>query len=182
MAQSLEQAVKYLDDSAELTKKVKAILMPNIIQFGGIFVMLILGTLIAIPAIQGVFDQVGSKEELPAITLWFADFLDFVISIWYIPAIIVVGAVTSVISYIRTPKGRYNFDLFKYKMPIFGTLIYALDFERILKAMLLNLRNGIRIQDSLEVSKNITKNYVMLSIIETSINNIIIRTKLDRTV
>ena len=40
--------------------------------------------------------------------------------------------------------------------------------------MLLNLENGMRIQDSLEVSKSVVKNYVLLSIIETAINNILI--------
>ena len=59
-------------------------------------------------------------------------------------------------------------------MPIFGELIFALDFNRLMKAMLLNLNNGMRIQESLEVSKNVVQNYVMLSIIETSINNILI--------
>ena len=39
---------------------------------------------------------------------------------------------------------------------------------------ILNLKNGMRIQDALEVSKNVVRNYVMLSIIETSINNILI--------
>ena len=58
-------------------------------------------------------------------------------------------------------------------MPIFGDLIFALDFSRFLKAMLLNLRNGMRIQEAIEVSKNVVKNYVMLSMIETSINNIL---------
>jgi general secretion pathway protein F len=57
-------------------------------------------------------------------------------------------------------------------MPIFGKLIYLLDFSRLMKAVLLNLQNGMRIQDALEVSKNVVKNTVMLSIIETSINNI----------
>ena len=40
--------------------------------------------------------------------------------------------------------------------------------------MTLNLENGMRIQDSLEVSKNVVKNSVMLAMIETSINNIFI--------
>ena len=74
----------------------------------------------------------------------------------------------------RTPKGKYNFDYFKYTMPLFGKLIFSLDFLRFARAMLLNLKNGIRIQDSLEVSKNVCKNYVMRSILESSINNIII--------
>ena len=59
-------------------------------------------------------------------------------------------------------------------MPVFGSLIYAMDFERLMKAMLLNLENGMRIQEALEVSKSVVKNYVMLSIIETAINNILI--------
>ena len=59
-------------------------------------------------------------------------------------------------------------------MPVFGKLIYAMDFERLMRAMLLNLENGMRIQEALEVSKAVVKNYVMLSIIETSINNILI--------
>ena len=43
-----------------------------------------------------------------------------------------------------------------------------------MKAMLLNLNNGMRIQDAIDVSKNVVQNYVMLSIVETSLNNIII--------
>ena len=58
-------------------------------------------------------------------------------------------------------------------MPIFGKLIFSLDFSRVMKAMHLNLENGMRIQDSLEVSKNIVNNYVMLSMIETAINNML---------
>ena len=59
-------------------------------------------------------------------------------------------------------------------MPVFGQLIYALDFSRFMRAVLLNVENGMRIQDALDVSKNVVHNYVLLSIIETSINNILI--------
>ena len=136
--------------------------------------MLIVGTLFAIPAIQNVFDEIGTEEELPAITLWFSDFVDKAIQYWYIPVLILVAIAGLILFYINTPKGKYNFHYFKYKMPIFGELIFALDFSRLMKAMLLNLKNGMRIQESIEVSKNVVKNYVMLSIIETSINNILI--------
>ncbi len=174
LTNSLEQAVKYLDQSDEINRKLKAILIPNIAQFVLLIVMLFAGTLFAIPAIQGVFEAIGSTETLPWITLWFKDFLNRVIEYWYIPVLIIAGIVGAIIFYIQTPKGKYNFDYFKYTMPIFGKLIFSLDFSRLMRAMLLNLNNGMRIQDSLEVSKNITKNYVMLSIVETSINNILI--------
>ena len=170
---SLQQAVKYLDETEALNKKIKSILIPNIIQFALLLVMLVVGTLVAIPAIQGIFDELGTEEELPSITIWFAGFVDNAILYWYIPVVIIIAIVAAIVFYVRTPKGTYNFHYFKYKMPIFGELIFALDFSRFLKAMLLNMKNGMRIQDSIEVSKNVIKNYVMLSIIETSINNIL---------
>lgn len=170
---SLEQAVKYLDETEALNKKIKSILIPNLLQFLLLIVGLIGGTLVAIPAIQDVFDELGTQESLPAITLWFADFLNKVMTYWYIPVFIIVAVVSGILFYINTPKGKYNFHYFKYKMPIFGQLIFALDFSRLIKAMLLNLQNGMRIQDAIEVSKNIVKNYVMLSTIETAINNIL---------
>ena len=173
LTNSLEQAVKYLDDTDKLNRKLKSILIPNIAQFILLIIMLFVGTLVAIPAIQGVFDELGTQDTLPAVTLWFADFLNGLIAHWYIPVTIIVAAVAGVIFYINTPRGKYNFHYFKYKMPIFGKLIFALDFSRLMKAMLLNLKNGMRIQEALDVSKNVVQNYVMLSIIETSINNII---------
>lgn len=173
LTNSLEQAVKYLDDTESLNRKLRSILIPNIIQFVLLLVMLVVGTLVAIPAIQNVFDELGTEETLPSITLWFADFVDKAIQYWYIPVVIIIAIVMTILFYIRTPKGKYNFDYFKYKMPIFGELIFAIDFSRLMKAMLLNLKNGMRIQDSIEVSKNVVKNYVLLSIIETSINNIL---------
>lgn len=174
LTNSLEQAVKYLDESAALSKKLKSILIPNIAEFVLLIVMLIAGTLFAIPAIQGIFDELGTQDSLPAITLWFADFLNFAMQHWYIPITILVAIAAGIIFYIRTPRGKYNFHYFKYKMPVFGPLIYAIDFARLMKAMLLNLKNGMRIQEALEVSKNVVNNLVMLSMIETSINNILI--------
>ena len=174
LTNSLEQAVKYLDDTNSINKKLRSILIPNLIQFVLLIVMLVVGTIVAIPAIQNVYQELGSKDTLPAMTLWFQKVMNVVIAYWYIPVLVIVGAVAIILAYIRTPKGKYNFDYFKYKAPIFGELVFALDFSRLMKAMLLNLQNGMRIQESLEVSKNVIKNYVMRSLIETSINNILI--------
>ena len=85
LTNSLEQAVKYLDETESLKRKLRAILIPNIITFSLLIVMLIVGTLFAIPAIQSVFDRLGTKDELPGITLWFADFLNNAMIYWYIP-------------------------------------------------------------------------------------------------
>ena len=170
---SLEQSVKYLEESQEITTKVKKILIPNIIQFVVIFLMLIIGTLVAIPQIQKLFEEMQSEATLSPITIAFQSFLMTIIKYWPAPTAILLTIIGGILFYINTPKGKYNFHYFKYKMPIFGKLIFSLDFSRLIQAMHLNLANGMRIQEALEVSKNITKNYVLLSIIETSINNML---------
>lgn len=174
LTKSLEEAVKYLDETEALNKRLRDILVPNILMILGIIILLFVGVLVIIPIIQKVFEALGSTEQLPPLTLWFSGVVDKLIQYWYIPFVIIAGIIISIIGYVRTPKGRYNFDYFKYTMPLFGKLIFSLDFLRLARAMLLNLRNGIRIQDALEVSKNVSKNYVMRSIVESSINNILI--------
>ena len=171
---ALEQAVKYLEDSDSLTRTLRKIIIPNLAQFIFIFIMLIIGTLVALPTIQNLYDSMGSQSELPGISVWFAGVVNWILAYWYIPTAIIVGIVGSIIWYINTPKGKYNFHYFKYTMPVFGQLIFAIDFSRLLQAMLLNLKNGMRIQEALEVGKNVSKNLVMLSIIEAAINNILI--------
>lgn len=171
---ALEQSVDYLEETQKLNTQLRNILIPNIIQFVLLIIMLFVGTLFAIPQIQKVFDEVGTKSTLPAITLGFQAFVNGLIKYWPIPTLIIAVIVGGIIMYIRTPKGSYNFDRFKYKMPIFGRLIFAIDYSRLLEAMLLNLKNGIRIQEALEVSRGIIKNQVMLSMIEESLKNLLI--------
>lgn len=174
LTKSLEEAVQYLDENEKFTKKVRGILVPNILMFVGILVMLFVGVIVIIPIIQDLFESMGSDAQLPEITIWFSGVVNVLMRFWYIPVVIIAGIAAAIIGYINTPKGRYNFDYFKYTMPLFGKLIFSLDFLRFARAMLLNLNNGIRIQDSLETSKNVVKNYVLRSIIESSINDIIL--------
>ena len=172
---SLQQAVEYLDNTTAIVKKIKGILIPNLAQFLLLIVMLFVGTLYALPQVQGVLDELGADSDvIPAATLRFQAFLRGFLTWWPIPVAFIAVVVVVIIMYIQTPKGRYKFHYFKYTMPIFGKLIFSLDFSRLMKAMLLNLKNGMRIQDALDVSKNVIKNYVMLSIIENSLNNILI--------
>ncbi|MCL2860135.1 MAG: type II secretion system F family protein [Oscillospiraceae bacterium] len=174
LTETLFQAVNYLEESAALNKKIKGILLPNIAQFGGILIMLFGGTIFAVPMLQGVFESVGSKETLPAITLWFQSVVNSMMANWYIIFIVIGAIIGSIVYYVNTPKGRYRFHEFKYKAPIFGELIYAIDFSRFMRAVLLNVKNGTRIQESLEIGKNVVSNLALLSVIETSANNILL--------
>jgi len=174
LTRSLEQAVQYLDETAAMSKKLKSVLIPNLVQFVVLLLLLIVGTVVAVPAIQKVFTEMGTSDQLPAVTLWFKGVLDKLIQFWYIPVIIIAAVIGGVWFYINTPQGRYNWHYFKYRAPIFGPLVYAIDFSRLMRAILLNIRNGMRIQEALDTSKNVAHNLVMLSLVESAINNILV--------
>ncbi len=171
---ALMQAVEYLDNSSKINKKLRSILIPNLLQFALLIVMLFVGTLFALPQVEKVFEEVGTSSTLPAITVWFQGVVNAMLEYWPVPTAIVAIIAVAIVLYVQTPKGKYKFHYFKYTMPIFGKLIFSLDFSRLMKAMLLNLKNGMRIQEALEVSKNVVSNYVMLSIIENALKNILI--------
>lgn len=174
LTQSLQQAIKYLDSNTDTVRKLKGIIIPNVIQLVVLVALLFVGSLYTIPTIQGVYDEVGTTDTLPAITIAFSNVLQWIAVHWYVPVGIIAIIIGVIVAYVNTPKGKYNYDYFKYTMPIFGKLFYSLDFSRLMRAMLLNLENGMRIQDALDVSKNVVNNYVMRAMVETSINNILI--------
>ncbi len=174
LTQSLQQAIKYLDSNTDTVKKLKGIIIPNVIQLIALIALLFVGSLYTVPTIQNVYDEVGTTDTLPAITIAFSNVLQWIAVHWYVPVGIIAVIIGVIIAYVNTPKGKYNYDYFKYTMPIFGKLFYTLDFSRLMRAMLLNLENGMRIQDALDVSKNVVSNYVMRAMVETSINNILI--------
>ncbi len=174
LVRALEQAIKYLDDTAAMRRRIRSVLIPNLIEFFVLLALLIIGTAVGVPIIQNVFATVGSTDQLPATTLWFAGVLNGFAKFWYIPVFIILGVCVGLYLYIKTPEGKYKYHKFKYTMPVFGKLIYAIDFTRLVRAVLLNIRNGTRIQDALETAKNSTNNLVMVSLIESSINNILV--------
>ena len=59
----------------------------------------------------------------------------------------------------------------KLTMPVVGPLLNNITLNKFFQAMLLNLRNGMRIQEALDVSKTVTKNYYFQSAIEVAKSN-----------
>lgn len=174
LEESLEQAVEYLENKDTLSRRIKKIVVPNVLMFGGLILLTVLAVLFGVPMVEDMFADMGNGtgSALPPLTLWFADVCNAILAKWYI-VLGVIGVCFGAFYYwIKTPIGRYKWDMFKYKMPIFGKLIYSLDFSRLMQGVYLNLKSGMRIQESLEVSKNVISNIVMISTVEAAINNI----------
>ncbi len=165
---ALQQARNYVESSTSLKKKIKGILLPKVFQFvflmSGMFVALLFGA----PMIEDVYKMMGSKAELPEFTQQMIAACQWVISNWYIVLAILGAIIGSYLFAVNTPKGKFLKDRLVLKIPVVGTLLVNLTTYKLFQAMLLNLRNGLRIQDAIDVAKSITNNYYFLSILELS--------------
>lgn len=170
---ALMQARDYVETSMDLKKKIQGVLIPKIVQFFLMMIALGAALLYGVPMIENVYAMFGSDTEIPEFTMLCLNATKWILSNWYIVAAVIGAIVGTFFAIISTPRGKFAFDKWTLNMPVFGKLLTNLTIFKFFQAMLLNIRNGMRIQESLEVSKNITNNYYVLSIIETSKSTLI---------
>ena len=169
---ALLHARDYMENDAKLKKQIRGILLPKILMFVFILVAMIVALLFGAPLITDVYEMFGVNKDLPAATQVAIDISQAIVDYWYIVAgaVAVIAVLCKI--YLKSSIGRYQWDKFKIKAPVFGKLILNIITNKFFKAMLLNLKNGMRIQESLETSKSVTDNYYFLSLIETAKNNL----------
>lgn len=170
---ALKHARDYMESSIQLRKQIRSILLPKLILFIFLIFAMLIALLWGTPLIQNVYDMFNVNKELPKATQIAVVIANGIIKYWYIVLIAIASIFALIYSYIKTPIGRYRWDKFKIKAPIFGELVLNITTNKFLKAMLLNLRNGMRIQESLETSKTVTNNYYFLSLVEAGKNSLI---------
>lgn len=170
---ALEYGRQYMESSMKLKKTIRGILVPKILQFVLITIGMVVALLFGAPLIENVYDMFGVDKELPVATQVAIKISKWIISHWYIVLSVVASIWLLYKLYVSTPIGRYNVDKIKIKFPVFGKLNLNITTNKFFQAMMLNLKNGMRIQDSLEISKSVTNNYYFLALIETGKNNLL---------
>ena len=174
LERALLYARDYLEASVKLKKQVKAIIIPKVLQFILIIGLMFAAVIFGVPIMQQVYDVFNSSAQIPEATQIAFDVANWFLKNWYILFGIMLLAVIAFILYISTPKGKYEFDRVKMKFPVVGNVVTSIIISKFFQAMLLNLKNGMRIQESLDISKGVSDNYYFLSIVEVAKNNSLI--------
>ena len=169
---ALLHARDYMESDMKLKKQIRGIVIPKVLMFVFILLAMIIALIYGAPLIQNVYDMFGVDKALPPATIWAIGAAKAIVRYWYIVVVLFAAIYLLFRAYLQSSIGRYQWDKFKIKMPVFGTLNKNIIINKFFKAMLLNLKNGMRIQESLESAKSVTNNYYILSLIETGKNNL----------
>ena len=156
---SLDQVATYLEENAELKRKIILALMYPlilvIVATGAIAVFL----LKIIPIFAEIFK--GFNVELPVLTQIVINISNIVRKYIFLASGVVIVSFFAIKKYISTEKGRWQFDSIMLKIPVIGELIREIATERFASGLGTLIKSGVPILHALEISEKIAGNKVM---------------------
>jgi type IV pilus assembly protein PilC len=159
MPKMLDYLATYLEKSVALLIKIRSITAYPIFVAAFFVVVVILMTLFIIPRFDDIFSSF--EAELPWLTQTVFRTNRFVIRNFPIFFILAVLACIAFIMYNRTPKGRFQVDKFKLKLPLFGKLLQKISIARFCQVLAVMIRGGVPIGIALEVASDVCDNRVI---------------------
>ena len=117
-----------------------------------------------------IFVDMG--QSLPLITEMVMGFSQMIIDYWWaILGILGVGFF-SFHKYIQTPRGRWNWDRLKLRMPILGFLIQKIEIARFTRTLGTLTQSGVPILQAMNIVKDIVGNTVIAKAITNAQSSI----------
>ena len=155
----LDKLNEFLESAKELKDHIfSALIYPTILVITGIISIIILVTYV-IPKFSTIFSDMG--DNLPLATKMLLEFSNIMQSIWWIIVLMIVFGVIAFRNYIKTEKGRYNWDAVKLKM--MGDVIFKLETARFCRTLGALIRNGVPLLAAVKNSKDVVGNRVISS-------------------
>lgn len=160
MSGSLEEIFLRLFNHLEFEKEMKervqqALRYPGFV-LAAMAVAIVVINLFVIPAFSKLF--AGLKSELPPITQLLIAFSNFMVHYWPVLLAFAIASVIGVRVYVRTPGGRYNWDKYKLRLPLAGTIIEKVTLARFARSFAISLKSGMSMVQTLAVLAQVVDN------------------------
>ena len=152
----LRRLAEFMERSESLKRKVKGALVYPIVVVCVAVGILTFIMLKIVPQFKKIFDDFGST--LPDMTQVLINISNWVSSYWYLIPAIPFG-INLIIKAIKLiPYGRFGWDLFTLKMPIFGQLVEKNILSRSARTLGTLLASGVPILEALNITKETSGN------------------------
>ncbi len=155
----LNRLAHLAEHEAETSARVKTAVRYPLFVVAAICIAFVFLVTFVIPKFSAVFAQF--KTELPLPTRILININHGIQNYWYL-IILGIGLLAGGIYwYIRTPQGRWQWDAFKLKLPIFGALFQKVALSRFARIFAALQRSGISMMITLEIGAEVVNNVVI---------------------
>lgn len=162
----LDRLAAFLEYEAEIRGKIKSAMMyPVLVLIFSMLMLLVLFSFV-LPKFKDIFT--GMDVELPVITRTLFSMGDFMQSFWWVILLGVGGVLIGIRQWGKTPRGRYQLDYFKLKMPIVGDLALKMSVARFSRTFGTLINSGVPMMRSLEIVGETLANQVLIQAIDNT--------------
>ncbi len=162
--QILDRLATFLEKDLEVRQKVKSAMMYPVMVLIFSFLVLVAIFMFVLPKFKEIFDSMN--VEMPATTQFLFAASDFVVGYWWAIAGAIMGGLMVLRRYIRTPRGRYQYDYLKLKVPLIGELMLKLAVARFARTFGTLVASGVPLMRTLEIVGETSGNAVLAAAIE----------------
>ena len=148
----------------EMKDRIKAAMRyPSFVVMAMVIAVVVIN-LFVIPAFAKVY--AGFHAELPMMTKLLIGFSGFMVDYWLLMLAAAIALMVGFRVYINTPKGRYNWDRYKFRIPVAGKIILKSTLARFARSMALSFKSGMPILQGMNVVSMVVDNEFMRRRIE----------------
>lgn len=166
----MDRLAGFLEKDMEIRQKVKSAMMYPIIVLCFAMVITLALFMFVLPKFKEIFAQM--EVEMPAMTQALFTMSDTLVAYWYMLPLVVGGGIFAVKQYGNTPKGRYNLDSLKLKVPIFGEIVLKIAVSRFARTFGTLIAAGVPIMRTMEIIGETSGNAVITKAINDARNAI----------
>ncbi len=152
----LKRLVRYLSDVKGLKERVQqALLYPAFLVLAGIALVIIFMTQM-VPRLLSTFKETG--QTLPASTQLLIKMNNLIVGYWWAGLMIIAGLYFAFKVFTRSSEGRYAWDGFTWRLPLYGLIIRGRFYAQFARTMGTLVENGVTLLRALELMEEISGN------------------------
>ena len=160
----LERLAANLEREVALRQRIKSAMTYPIVVLGFVSLIMLAMLVFIVPQFENIYATLGGSLPLPTRILLKVS--DLVVHRVYILLIALGLFVFLVRRYIKTPRGRLQWDTLKLKIPIFGGLFQKTALARFSRILGVLNRSGVPILQSLDVTAEVVNNALVANAIK----------------
>lgn len=160
----LARYAEFAEAQADLQQKIQgALFYPLVLIITATLVIVFIVTFV-IPKFVEIFTRAGIALPLPTIILYGAGIA--IRRFWYLLILAGVAIAMAIRRYIKTEKGKFQFDKFSLKPPIVGALVRKTCISRFARTLSTLTASGVPILQSLDIVRDVVNNEVLGRVIK----------------
>ena len=155
----LDRLASYLEKQAALNRKIiSSLVYPAVVVSMSVVITSVL-LLKVVPTFKGIFDSLGGTLPVPTQVLIFVSDLLRKYFLYTVVSLVVVAYLFK--KYLKTDKGRYQFDRVTLKAPVFGPLFRKLAVAKFSRTFSTLVKSGVSILSALDIVSKTSGNKVV---------------------